>query len=159
MAQLAHIPFPYYFTILNSEFLNPNSEICTTNFRIRKLWVRHDSGTHKRSTPHTCIECMDDWLAILHPFNSISVILGRWVGDNKRLYAVEPRLRFKRLPLPTPLQHGTARSSGQRFIYWGTGAPMCTVFVFKVKELLKRSLKGVPFGANTCRCVRQTLNV
>ena len=31
-------------------------------------------------------------------FNSISVISGRWVGDNERLYAMEPRLRLKRFP-------------------------------------------------------------
>ena len=29
-------------------------------------------------------------LAILRPFNSILVILGRWVGDNERLCAKEP---------------------------------------------------------------------
>ena len=28
-------------------------------------------------------------------FNSISVILGRWAGDNERLCAMEPRLRLK----------------------------------------------------------------
>ena len=87
-------------------------------------------------TPHTCTEWMDDWLAILRPFNSISIILGRWVGNNEKLCAVEPRLWFKRLPPPTCLQHGTAKSAGQRFNYWGTGAPTCTMFVFKLKELL-----------------------
>ena len=29
-------------------------------------------------------------------FNIISVISGRWVGDNERPCAMEPRLRFKR---------------------------------------------------------------
>ena len=106
-------------------------------------------------TPHTCTEWMGDWLAmILRPFNSISIILGRWVGNNEKLCAVEPRLRFKRLPPPTCLQHGTAKSAGQRFNYWGTGAPTCTMFVFKLKELLNRtSLKGVPFcGGNILVC-------
>ena len=48
MAQMAHFSFPYYFTIPNSEFriLNPNSEICTTNFGIRncEVYVMWTSG-------------------------------------------------------------------------------------------------------------------
>lgn len=32
-------------------------------------------------------------------FVSISVISGRWVGDNKRVYAREPRKRLKPLRL------------------------------------------------------------
>ena len=36
--------------------------------------------------------CVDGCLAILRPFHSISVISGRWVGDNERLFAMELRL-------------------------------------------------------------------
>ena len=39
---------------------------------------------------------MDD--AILRPFNGISVIAGRCLDDNERLYAMELRLRL-RFPL------------------------------------------------------------
>ena len=35
---------------------------------------------------------MDGWLAILRPFNSISVISGRWESENERLCAIEPRI-------------------------------------------------------------------
>ena len=38
---------------------------------------------------------MDD-LRFYVLFNSISVISGRWAGDNERLCAMEPRLRLKR---------------------------------------------------------------
>ena len=37
--RMAHFSFPYYFTIPNSEFRIPNSEICTTNFGIRNCEV------------------------------------------------------------------------------------------------------------------------
>ena len=53
---------------------------------------------------------MDD--AILRPLNSISVISGRWAIDNERLYAIEPRLRFRIFRLAS-LELGTA-SSGSR---------------------------------------------
>ena len=46
-------------------------------------------------------------------FNSISIISGRWVGENERMCVIEPRLRFKRFSLPG-IDLGTARSSGQR---------------------------------------------
>ena len=41
---------------------------------------------------------MDGWMDDLRfygPFISISVISGRWTGDNKRLCATEPRLLLK----------------------------------------------------------------
>ena len=50
---------------------------------------------------------MDGWIAIVHPFQQFSAIMGRlgegkrWRGgrgedgDNERLRAIEPRLRFK----------------------------------------------------------------
>ena len=41
---------------------------------------------------------MDD-LRFYVLFNSISVILGRWVDDNERLCAMEPRLRWRRFYL------------------------------------------------------------
>ena len=40
---------------------------------------------------------MDD--AMLRPFNSISVISGRWEVDNERLCAIELRLRLRRYRL------------------------------------------------------------
>ena len=39
---------------------------------------------------------MDGLLAILRPFNSISVVSGQWVDNNERLYEMEPRLQLKR---------------------------------------------------------------
>ena len=50
-------------------------------------------------------------------FNSISVISGRWPGDNKRLCAIESRLRLKRSVPLAMLEPGTARSVGQRLAY------------------------------------------
>ena len=41
---------------------------------------------------------IDRWLAILCPFNGISVILGQWGFDNERLCAMEPRSWLKRFP-------------------------------------------------------------
>ena len=37
-------------------------------------------------------------------FNSISVISGRWAGDNERLCAMEPRLRLNKSPSQTGLE-------------------------------------------------------
>ena len=47
----------------------------------------------------------DGW--ILRPFEQYSVILGKRVGDNIRLCAVEPRLRLKRSSPQTGLELGT----------------------------------------------------
>ena len=55
---------------------------------------------------------MDGWIAILRPFNRISVISGRSVGDYERLYAVELRLRLESVLPPVGLEPGTARSVG-----------------------------------------------
>ena len=41
---------------------------------------------------------MDD-LRFYALFNSISVISGRWVGDNERLCATEPRVQLRRFRL------------------------------------------------------------
>ena len=48
------------------------------------------------------------------PLNSISVILGLWIDDNERLYAMKPRLRLNRFPPPASLEPGTARPPGER---------------------------------------------
>ena len=47
-------------------------------------------------------------------FNSISAISERWVVDNERLCAMEPRLRLRRFPSLAGLELGTARLTGQR---------------------------------------------
>ena len=51
--------------------------------------------------------------AILRPFHSSSVILGRWTDENERLYAMESSLRLKRSPPEVGLEPGTGRSVGQ----------------------------------------------
>ena len=49
---------------------------------------------------------MDERLAILRHFKSISVISGRLEGDNETLCAMESRLRLERFRLqPGPLDH------------------------------------------------------
>ena len=48
MDEMAHFSFPYYFTISNSELRILNSEICTTNFGIRKC-----QGGNKYALPIT----------------------------------------------------------------------------------------------------------
>ena len=59
------------------------------------------------------------WLNVL--FNSISLILGRWLGDNEKLCAMEPRLRLERFPSQAGLEPGTARSVAQLLTYLATG--------------------------------------
>ena len=46
--------------------------------------------------------------------HSISVISGRWLGNNERLCAMEPRLRLKKSLPQAELEPGTARSADQR---------------------------------------------
>ena len=46
----------------------------------------------------TLKEWMDD-LRFYVLFNSISVIAGRWAGDNERLCEMEPRIRFRKFRL------------------------------------------------------------
>ena len=50
-------------------------------------------------------------------FNSISVISGRWTGDNEKLCAMEPRLRLERSPPRAGLEPRTAPSIGQGLTY------------------------------------------
>ena len=47
-------------------------------------------------------------------FNSISVISGRYAGNNGRLCAMELRLRLGRFRLEARLEPGNARSVGKR---------------------------------------------
>ena len=47
-------------------------------------------------------------------FNSISVISGRFAGDNERLCAKEPHLRLKGFPPQTVHEPGAARS----ILFW-----------------------------------------
>ena len=61
-------------------------------------------------------------LAILRIFNSISVISGRWTGDNEKLCATEPRLQLERSPPRAGVETRTAPSIGQGLTYWATGA-------------------------------------
>ena len=42
-------------------------------------------------------------------FSTVFVISGRWMDDNERLCAMEPRLRLKRYPLQAGIEPGTAR--------------------------------------------------
>ena len=60
--------------------------------------------------------------ALLHHFNSISVISARWVGDNERLCAIEPHLQLKRFSPEARLETGTARSAGQHLTHLANGA-------------------------------------
>ena len=63
---------------------------------------------------------MDGWMDGLRFYvdvNSISVISGRSVGDNKRLYAMEPRFCLKRSSPQVGLEPGSARSAGQCLIH------------------------------------------
>ena len=54
--------------------------------------------------------------------NSISVISGRWTGDNEKQCAMEPRLRLE-MSLPRAgLEPRTAQSIGQGLTYCATGA-------------------------------------
>ena len=59
---------------------------------------------------------MDD-LTFYILFDSISIISGRWVGNNERLCAMEPHLRLKRSPPQVGLKLGTTRSVSQHLTY------------------------------------------
>ena len=57
---------------------------------------------------------MDGWIDGLQIYvliNSISVISGRWDGDNERMFAMEPCFRMKRLSSSAGIEAGTARSA------------------------------------------------
>ena len=56
-------------------------------------------------------------------FYSISVISGRWDGDNERLCAMGPSYWLERFPPPAGFEPGTARAAGQGFTYWAKGLP------------------------------------
>ena len=63
---------------------------------------------------------MDGWmddLGFYVLFNSISVISGRWAGDNERLCAMGPLLRLKRTLSQADLESRPARSVGQFLNY------------------------------------------
>ena len=49
---------------------------------------------------------MDGW--ILNSFQSISVVSGRWTGDNARLHGLKPCLPLERFLHPAGLKLGTA---------------------------------------------------
>ena len=70
---------------------------------------------------------MNVWMAHdLSPFYSISVISGRWDGDNERLCAMEPSYWLERFPSPAGFEPGTARAAGQRFTYRAMGSQKFT---------------------------------
>ena len=55
---------------------------------------------------------IDDHLLFYFLFNSIVDFSAGWLGDNERLYAVEPPLWFKRFLSPARLKLETTRSVG-----------------------------------------------
>lgn len=57
-----------------------------------------------------------NYLQIYVLSTSILVILGRWAGDNKRLWAIEPRLRLKRTPAQARPEAETIQRT--RFAYF-----------------------------------------
>ena len=67
---------------------------------------------------------IDGWMQFYVLFNSISVISGRWVGDNKRVSALESRSWLQRSTFLAGLEPETARSAGQHLTYWATEAPL-----------------------------------
>ena len=60
---------------------------------------------------------MDGWMDGWMDFTSISVIPGRWVGDNERLCALKLRLQLNRSPPQAGLGPGTARPLSQHVTY------------------------------------------
>ena len=62
---------------------------------------------------------MDD-LPFYFLFNSISVISGRWLDDNERLWAMEPCLWLERFPPQAGIEPRTARSALNPLRYWGS---------------------------------------
>ena len=50
---------------------------------------------------------MDEWVRVLRPFNSISVISRRWKGEHEMLCAMKRRLGSGRISPPTGFEHAT----------------------------------------------------
>ena len=50
-------------------------------------------------------------------FNTISDIIGRWEGDNERLFVLEPRLQMKGFLRSTGIEPRTGTSADQRCIH------------------------------------------
>ena len=108
----------FLFRYLRSVW-EPSSSACDL-IRHNRRWNRVMAHLQKHS------RWMDGWmndLLFYVLFNSISVIWGRWAGDNERLCAMEPRLRLKRSSPKVGLQFTTAWSVGQRLTRWATGSP------------------------------------
>ena len=59
----------------------------------RKTVIDRTWNTAKRKS----ICWMDGWVRVLRPFNSISVVSGRWKGEDERLCAMERRLGSGRI--------------------------------------------------------------
>ena len=70
-----------------------------------------------------CFVAMDASLAILVLFNSISVILGRWEGDNERLWAKEPRQIENNNVAVTPISY--AQRYATMALLRGVVCPSC----------------------------------
>ena len=56
-------------------------------------------------------------------FNSILITSGRWVRDNERMWALEPRFYLQRFSPPASIKVRTARPVDQRLTYGATGTP------------------------------------
>ena len=50
---------------------------------------------------------MDEWVSVLRPFNSISVISRRWKGEHERLCAMKRRLGSGRISPPAGFEPAT----------------------------------------------------
>ena len=85
------------FLLLESDKINANI-------------ASHEAFRHRFCPPmiYICNVCLMDGWRFHVLFNSISVISGRWDGDNETLCAVEPCLRLKRSPPQAGLELGTA---------------------------------------------------
>ena len=69
-----------------------------------------------RHIDRLCDGSLDDFRFNIF-FNSISVILGRCMGDNERLCAMEPRTQWTRSRPQAGLKSGMARPAGQCLTY------------------------------------------
>ena len=100
-------------------FEQPNDKttkwMCTQR-RLRSAWASAQSDQ------------MDEWVRILHPFNSISVISRWWKGEHERFCAIKRRLGLGRILPPAGSEPATPWSEVARV--WSESS-LCAYWVAK----------------------------
>ena len=93
--------------------LDLNTQICLHICMVNQTFCFHFIDSSRFSG----YPCEPGNLRLYLFFNSISVISGRWAGDNEKLCPMEPSLRLERSQPRAGIGPRTTRSIGQCLIY------------------------------------------